>query len=196
MQINGNVISVNLNTKIAKKGGGSYDAWELVYRSPENEVKQLAKPVQSLKFTPGLKDGLSSLAPNDNFVAELEKNANDFWDVKSIRKADANEVVQQPVVQDSRPPAAVAATGGTAVPARGGKVTGSTYETAEERAKKQVVIVRQTSIDYAMKFLIAAGKEVTLDAVLDTAKEFEKHVQKDVGKAATKYLNIKIGDSE
>lgn len=193
MQILGNVISIALSTKIAKQGGGTYDAWELVYRSPENEVKQLAKPVQSLKFTKGLKESLESLKAGDDFVCDMEKNARDYWEVTSIRKADANEVVQKPEVKDSRPPAAT--TGGTPR-ATSGKVLGSTYETPEERAKKQVVIVRQSSIDNATKFLVAAGKEVTLEAVLDTAKEFEKFVQKDVGKAATKYMNIKIGDSE
>lgn len=190
MQIVGNVISVTLSTKVPKQGGGTYDAWELVYRNPENEVKQLAKPVQGLKFTKGLKEGLESLKPGDNFVAETEKGATGYWEVKSVSVAAEGDIPAKQEVKDSRPALQ------SAPRATGGKVTGSTYETAEERAKKQVVIVRQSSIDYAIKFLVAAAQEVTLESVISVAKEFEKFVQKDVGKSATKYLAIKIGEEE
>ncbi len=50
----------------------------------------------------------------------------------------------------------------------------STYETPEERAKKQVYIVRQSSITAALAFF--EGKTNSVAQVLDVAKQFEAHV--------------------
>lgn len=49
----------------------------------------------------------------------------------------------------------------------------STYETPEERAKKQLYIVRQSSITNAIALL---GAKAKVDAVLETAKQFEAYV--------------------
>src|SRR3990167_9721139 len=146
MQLQGTVISYTASTKIQKQGGGTYDAWELVYRSPENEVKQLAKPIQSLKFNKPLASALAALAPNDEFTADLEKNAAGFWEVKEVVKGAVEPNAA------SVPPASTAVTSERAVqPQRAvNRVTGSTYETPDERAKKQVVIVRQSCIAQAV----------------------------------------------
>lgn len=55
--------------------------------------------------------------------------------------------------------------------------SGSTYETPEERAKKQVYIVRQSSISAAIGTLAIGGKP-TPDAkvVIDLAKKYEAYV--------------------
>lgn len=195
MQIQGTVISYTASTKIQKKGGGSYDAWELVYRSPENEVKQLAKPVQSLKFTKGLKESLASLSPNDEFTAVLEKNANDYWEVQEVVKGvTVAETVTQPVVgavttsiSSERPVQAQRAAN---------RVTGSNYETPEERAKKQVVIVKQSSISNAIATLKEDGKELSPDRVVEVAEFYDKWVNKGLKAAAKKYFDIKLADEE
>ena len=195
MQIQGTVISYTASTKIQKQGGGSYDAWELVYRSPENEVKQLAKPVQGLKFNKPLANQLAALVPNDEFTAELEKNAAGYWDVK--------EVVKGVVAPEGAPaPAAPAESGKPAerpvqAPRAVNRVTGSTYETPEERAKKQVVIVRQSCIGYAKDILGIIGEEhLTVEKVLEVADQLEKHVNKGLKAAAKKYLDVKLNEEE
>ena len=58
-------------------------------------------------------------------------------------------------------------------PATGGRVTGSNYETKEERAQRQVYIIRQSSISSAVELLGTGAK--TAD-VIATAKEFEAYV--------------------
>ena len=55
----------------------------------------------------------------------------------------------------------------------GTRVTGSNYETKEERAARQVYIVRQSSITNAVA-LLGAGKSVS--EVLNVAKQFEDFV--------------------
>lgn len=55
----------------------------------------------------------------------------------------------------------------------------STYETPEERAKKQLYIVRQSSITNAVAMLQAAGDKKTPinpDTVIHVAKQFEAYV--------------------
>jgi len=53
----------------------------------------------------------------------------------------------------------------------------STYETPEERAKKQVYIVRQSSIGAAIELLaLAKTTKATVEAVLDVAQQFEDYV--------------------
>ena len=196
MQLQGTVISYTASTKIQKQGGGTYDAWELVYRSPENEVKQLAKPIQSLKFNKPLASALASLVPNDEFTADLEKNAAGFWDVKEVVKGAAEPKAA------SVPPASTAVTSERAVqPQRAvNRVTGSTYETPEERAKKQVVIIRQSQISNAIAYLTdhagPAGEVISVERVVEVAEAFEKFVNKGLKATAKKYLDVKLSDEE
>src|SRR3990167_2849709 len=178
MQLQGTVISYTASTKIQKQGGGSYDAWELVYRSSENEVKQLAKPVQSLRFNPLLKAALASLVPNDEFTAELEKNVAGFWDVKEVVKGIVNN---KPAVAEAGNDRPAVAERPIAPQRAANRVVGSKYETPEERAKKQVIIVRQSSVAQAVA---STATDTPLDVILERASEIEKHVNKGLKAAA------------
>jgi hypothetical protein len=51
-----------------------------------------------------------------------------------------------------------------------------TWETPDERAKKQVYIIRQSSISNAIEFSKQEGGNKSLDEVLTVAKAFEMHV--------------------
>jgi hypothetical protein len=189
MLLQGVVISYNPQAKVKKQGGGTYDAWELVYRTPENEVKTLAKPVQGLRFNAALKNTLSSLAAGDEFTAMLEKNANGYFDVQSVEKGLKN--VQETVSREAAQP------DGNRQPARAGRVTGSNYETPEERAKRQVLIVRQSSIGTAVEALKLTGRvPEKIEEIFDLAKEIEKYVWKDFSKVAKKYLEVKLDSEE
>ena len=66
-----------------------------------------------------------------------------------------------------------------------GKVVGSNYETSDERAKRQVYIIRQSSASTAVEFLKAKhpkGFEGTIEDVIEEAKKIEAYVfeMKDV----------------
>lgn len=58
------------------------------------------------------------------------------------------------------------------------RVTGSNYETAAERATRQRLIVRQSSITAALTFMThnAPKSVLDIDAVLSIANRFENHV--------------------
>jgi len=163
MQIAGTVVSVTLSKPIAKRGGqGTYEGWELVYKDINSgEVKTLAKPSQSLTQVPGLKDSLSALAENDPFVANLEKEGA-FWAIKALAKGEL----------------------ATPLPSRtawkaGNSAASRDFETKEERALRQKLIVRQSSISTAILF----AKEIkgkTEEQVFELADKVEAWVWKDL----------------
>jgi hypothetical protein len=62
-------------------------------------------------------------------------------------------------------------------PAKGATAFKSTYETPEERAKKQIYIIRQSSIAQAVAFCSSNQQDgFDVEDVLSVAKQFEDHV--------------------
>lgn len=57
----------------------------------------------------------------------------------------------------------------------------STYETPEERAKRQLYITRQWSVNASIEFHKLVGGEVGMADVVNTAKAFEQHVYDNGG---------------
>lgn len=93
----------------------------------------------------------------DFYDVEVKKDDNGYWQWVEVTKAERAE-------------------SSTSAAAKTGTVR-STYETPEERARRQVLIVRQSSIDYAIKYFTAKGVPTfTPDDVLTLAKRFEQHV--------------------
>lgn len=146
----GKVLSVgfDVDTEKADKSG-SYPAWQLVY-SNAGKVENLVKHMNSLKFTPGLRSSLEGLAPGDDVTITFEKKGQ-FNEVTAITKG----IVDVPSVVGSAPTT---------------KVAGSNYETKEERAARQRLIVRQSSVTAAIGIMgLGAGEAGELNEVLDMA---------------------------
>lgn len=75
----------------------------------------------------------------------------------------------------------------TSTPAATGRVTGSNYETPQERARRQVLIVRQSSLTAALAFLKDSPEGLlSTQQVKDTAQEFVDFVfdEPDLGAEA------------
>ena len=159
MQVFVTVVSVEIDIQVAKKDGGTYPGSRLTYRTQEGKIQEQAFHMNALKFNAPLKASLTALVAGDSITIEKEKNKNDFWEVKSITKSDGAQAPASNGAVNTKP---------TASPK-------STYETPEERAKKQVYIVRQSSITAALTFL-AGKKASTVQEVTDIAKQFENYV--------------------
>lgn len=159
MQVQGVVISVSTNTKVKKNGGGTYDAWELVYKSLDGEVRTIAKPVQGLKFNAALKTQLEGLTTGDEFTLEQEKNQAGFYDVKTITKGLSGGLVATP---EKQPAQRVQST----------PYQASSYPTADERNKTQNHIIRQSSLAQANATLAIAGKAVKPEDVIKVAEQY------------------------
>lgn len=150
MAIQIQVISVDVEDK------GKYKAAEVAYK---DLAKGSVGSKKLMSFTN--KDVFTTVTKakkGDVFNVELVKNDKGFWDWSAVTAQDG-----------SAPAATTPASSGNASPK-------STYETAEERAKKQVYIVRQSSIFSAIDTLKTDKKTPTKEEVVELAKYYERYV--------------------
>lgn len=161
----GTVISVSAETDVKKNGGGTYKGWELIYKSDGGDVRTIAKPVQGLRFNAGLKAILGELQPGDEFTLEQEKNAQGFFDVKTIVKGWSAGAPSLP----SAPQQTKSAPASNAYQARD-------FESKEERTTRQRLIVRQSSLSAAVAILTVGSKTVDKEVVKALAEELTDFV--------------------
>lgn len=162
MQIS--ILNVSILTKPAKTGK-SYQVADVAYKNLTFQGKIEGKQVMSFGVTAESFKTLSTAQPGDTFEVEVVKNAAGYNDWVGMSKSDG---VVPSVPVGSKPMA-------TAQP------TKSNYETAEERAKRQVLIVRQSSLSSAVNTLAVGSKKLEPADVLAVAKIYEDYV---FGKAA------------
>lgn len=148
MAINIEVIRVDVESK------GKYQVATVAYKGPDGKVD--AKKLVSFA-NKAVYDLLKEAQSGDLFEVTSEKDTNGYWQWTSATAVGKN-------------------TGGSSAPA--GKVAQarSNFETPEERAARQVYIVRQSSVSNAIAFHTAVKDKVTIDDVLKTAKAIEQYV--------------------
>ena len=154
------VIQVDKTTKPTKSG--SYVQTEVAFKnltSGKLESKKLMSFTQPDKAFKTMSDAKAG----DVFTITSEKNdKTGYWDwLDAVQAAPGTVVEVNPKTNMSV---------GTASPK-------STYETPEERAKKQVYIVRQSSLSTAVAVLsIGAKTPPSADAVISLAQQFSDYV--------------------
>ena len=155
MIITGKIVSIDLNATITKASGGTYKGAEIVFKDANGKVQTKNIHENGLKYAPAVKNGLESLEPGDNFTVEMEKK-DDFWTWISIKKGIEQEEKQKTTTQQST------------------TSKSTSWETAEERAARQKLIVRQSSLTNAVAFLaIQPGTmSITEVDVIETATTF------------------------
>ncbi len=155
MIITGKIVSIDLNATITKASGGTYKGAEIVFKDANGKVQTKNIHENGLKYAPAVKNGLESLEPGDNFTVEMEKK-DDFWTWISIKKGIEQEEKQKTTTQQST------------------TTKSTSWETAEERAARQKLIVRQSSLTNAVAFLaIQPGTmAITEVDVIETATTF------------------------
>lgn len=157
-QVVGTVVSVSLETDVAKNGGGSYKGWELVYKTQDGKVQTIAKPVTGLRFNAPLKAALGTLEAGDTFTLTQEKNAQGFNDVKEIVKGNVLGEVKLSAPPKPNSPS--------------NSYQQRDYETKEERQRRQELIVRQSSLTNAIETLSVGAKSVTPQQVMEVAQQY------------------------
>lgn len=150
MQIQIQFINANVEDK------GKYKQAEIAY-------KDLAKgQVSSKKLmsfsNPVVYKTLVDAKNGEVYTIDMEKNEKGYWD---WTKAATSTSVD---------------TSNAVAPSKGNVSPKSTYETPEERAKKQVYIVRQSSINAAIETLKTDKKNPTVTEVISVAKQYEDYV--------------------
>lgn len=163
MEVTGTIVSLSLNTQVAKKDGGSYPGAELIYKDGNGKVTTQAWHENSFKYDKALKNSLEGLKPGDSFVMVKEKEG-DYWKVRSISKAAA-------ISQEAKGEKPVA-------PASGNTYAENNQINRDRLAfdkEKQPLIIRQSSIASAAS-LAATLKLKSVEEVLTVASQFEAFV--------------------
>jgi len=147
-----NIIDVGAPNTHAAKNGRSYQSIEVTYKDDQGQVKN--KKLMSFS-NPSVFNHIKDLTKGDQINLRTEKDAAGYWQWIGI-EGDKTVAIETKTT-----------------PQAGGRVTGSNYETKEERAARQVLIVRQSSLSSAVE-LLGPGKSV--EEVLAVAKQFEDYV--------------------
>lgn len=142
------LIDVSIEDVPTAKGG--YKAMSVAFKDLSSG-KVDAKKLVSFSADKGVWETLAKAAKGDTFSVDTEKDEKGYWQWVGIHR------------QDGAPKA-------TVVP------TKPTYETPDERAQKQVYIVRQSSVASAVELLKDHGKQPNPDEVIKVARQFEAYV--------------------
>ena len=170
--INIEILSVGNPKHVPVAGKAGYYALEVAYK---DKGKVGGRKFVSFK-EPQVFESLKELSQGDFADVVMEKepgsDGREYWVWKQVTKVAApNEGTTAPAAEVSSP---AENTGVTQTTPRGGKVIGSTYETPAERARKQVFIVRQSSVDRAADYL--EGTDPSLEEIFEVATKIEGHI--------------------
>lgn len=156
MQVN--IIDVGAPNTHAAKNGRSYQSIEVTYKGDNGQTA--TKKLMSFS-NPSVFNHIKNLTKGDVVDVVTTKDDNGYWQWTNIGTGGATA------------PASVS----SGAPATASKVSGSNYETKEERAARQVFIVRQSSISAAISALSVGAKSSPYsDDIIKLAKELETYV--------------------
>lgn len=159
------ILNVAVETKPTAKG--SYQVADVAFKNNSFGGKVEGKKVMSFGATAEAFKALAVAAPNDTFEVTVVKNDKGYNDWVSLSKGgvqSANSAVQGMSGQSKA---------GSATPTPRGN-----FETPEERAKRQVYIIRQSSLSTAAAVLGISPAKLgpSPEAVIEMAKKFEAYV--------------------
>lgn len=157
------IIDVGTPNTHAAKNGRSYQSLEVTYKGNDGRVS--SKKLMSFS-NPSVFKHVSTLNKGDTVDIVTQKDDAGYWQWTAIGNGEQQVATTQTT---------------SAQPAT--RVAGSNYETKEERAARQVLIVRQSSLSSAVATLTAGAKSSPSPAdVIALAKQYEDYVfAKEVG---------------
>lgn len=154
------IIATSVETKPTAKG--SYQQLEVTYKNLTYSGKVESKKLMSFGANAGAFKALAEAPNGSQWEVTVVKNAQGYNDWTAVVAASTASVApQQP--------------GGAQARSQPGQ-TRSTYETPEERAQRQILIVRQSSIGHALTTLSVGAKALKPDDVIALAKVYENYV--------------------
>lgn len=144
------VIDVTASEEPRKGGKGTYKILTVTYKMGDGKVT--AKKLYDFSCPKEVWEACYAATKGLVLNIEQEKDKNGYWVWSAVHRQDG----PMPTKAEAKP-----------VP------TKPTYETPEERAQRQVYIVRQSSIGAAVALL---GPKHTAEEVIAVARQFETYV--------------------
>jgi len=157
------IIATAQETKPTAKG--SYTQLEVTYKNLTYQGKVESKKVMSFGAGASAFNTLKDAQAGSQWEVTVVKNAQGYNDWTSVSPSQGTAPV---------PAGASAPMGLSTGKAQLGPK--STYETPEERAQRQILIVRQSSLSAACATLSVGAKAVKPADVIAVAKEYEAYV--------------------
>ena len=160
------VTKINKTTGTSKTSGKSYQQYELEYLNGDKPGKRAIN-----QYGEAFKS-LAAVSVGDILAIEYDDTQYKNWTkVEVVGKVDVSALPK-------------ASSGGG----------GGSYESKEERQAKQVMIVRQSSLNVAVQALTATGKSVpTTSELIEFAKELESYV---MGTSSTKESGADVSSDD
>lgn len=155
------IIATSVETKPTAKG--SYQQLEVTYKNLTFQGKVESKKLMSFGANASAFKALSEATAGSQWEVEVVKNAQGYNDWPKVSQGLSDR-------------AAPAAQEGGIVGAKAQLGARSTYETPEERAQRQILIVRQSSLSAAVSTLAVGAKSVKPEDVITVAKQYENYV--------------------
>lgn len=150
---------VAVKTEIVPTAKGQYKKGEVIYKNKSFQDKVETKILVDFTF-PKIFNTLETANSGDVFTIDRSKNDKNFWDWVDISTGNNSVTQGEPVMANKGP-----------LPS-----PKSTYETADERAARQIMIVRQSSIASAVSALKLEKAALTAEEVITMARKFEDYV--------------------
>lgn len=158
------ILQVKVDTK-ANKNGGAYQLAEIAYKNL-NDGKVGGKKLMSFK-DPSVFSKLAEAKMGEVFEVKSEK-IGEYWEWTHVGRLEAAHLQQkqEASTQHTQVNGTGIGSGFSKTPIK------ATYETPEERAKKQIYIIKQSSVSSAIALLSVGAKlPPALSDVLKTAQE-------------------------
>jgi hypothetical protein len=147
-----------VSTKNVVKGRNKYTQMDVSYHNLDKNREEGKKSLMSFTTEQATWNALSNAKQGEVYKVKAQKNDKGFWDWVEAVKEETNQMVQgKPIPVSTRP----------------------NYETADERARRQVYIIRQSSIASAIEYYKDQGKRPKVEEVLALAKVFENYVMSE-----------------
>lgn len=168
-------ITVVRVTKTEQEGKfGNYPVVELAYKTDDDKTKGMKiygfGPNKEIAAVAG------SSQQGDVLEAEFHQTAKGFWEFASLKNTGEKASVPNSGVSS-----------GSSGPSEARSTPKGNWETSEERAARQVMIVRQSSLSNAVAFFDVAKVKPSVNDVIEVAKQFEAFV---LGRGESNFASV------
>ncbi len=161
------ILNVSVETK-STKTGKSYQQADVAYKNLTFQGKVEGKKLMSFGAQEPAFKALANAQAGSTFEITVVKNAAGYNDW--VAATSSNGVVESAGAAQGQSQQTYSPKAAT-IPVK------SSYETPEERAKKQIFIIRQSNLSSAINLLSIGSKSPPkVDEVLEVAKQFEGYV--------------------
>jgi hypothetical protein len=166
------LVSVELDKTLKNQKGIAYTGAEVIYKDEEGKVTTKVMHNSTFRFNGALLEQLKDAKDGMYYLVDAKK-VGQFVNWESITMTDTPKVEAKPEAPKETPKM------GGSTPTQ--TQVRSNYETPEERAQKQVYIVRQSSLTAALKLAelgLSTGNQAffTEEDIITSAKVFERYV--------------------